>query len=266
MAEFEEDSFNRPIDFKPTAALNNLDRSIEFPAANDPTRETYLGWGDAFDFFNAELFGGELPHCLITYQRSRKYYGYFAADRFVASDLQAPGHVDEIAINPVFLHERPVKEALGTLVHEMAHLKRWRLISPRPTLGYHDKKWALVMIDIGLMPSDTGEPGGNSTGQKVSHYIVPGGRFDVAADELLRRDFNIRYVERGLLSAAPVGGPDGSGAAGGEDHGPSKRRARSAASKTPFSCLNCKPPQTAWAKPSANLFCGNCNTLMLGRK
>jgi hypothetical protein len=85
MSELER--LNRPIEFAPeVAGPKNFDRPIESAApgaANDPTRETYLSWSDAYDFFNAELFGGELPQCLITYQRSRKFYGYFAGDRFV---------------------------------------------------------------------------------------------------------------------------------------------------------------------------------------
>ena len=35
-----------------------------------------------------------------------------------------------------------------------------------------------MMGAIGLIPSDTGAPGGKQTGQKVSHYIAGGGRFE----------------------------------------------------------------------------------------
>ena len=85
----ETDGFNRPIEFEPESTPpENFDRPIESaapPGASDPTRETYLGWSDAYDFFNVTLFGGELPPCLITYQRGRKFYGYFAGDRFIDS-------------------------------------------------------------------------------------------------------------------------------------------------------------------------------------
>ena len=34
------------------------------------------------------------------------------------------------------------------------------------------------MVEVGLIPSDTGEPGGKPTGQKkMSHYIDPTGKF-----------------------------------------------------------------------------------------
>ena len=257
----EAHGFNRPTQTEPSERPKNFDRPIESPApeaTTDPTRETYLGWGDAYDFFNGELFGGELPPCLITYQRSRKSYGYFAGDQFVDLKLlpdferlltslkSATAGIDEIAINPAHLHERPVEQALATLVHEMAHLKRYRLIKPRPTPGYHDRTWARIMFQVGLMPSTTGEPGEKTTGQKVSHYIIPGGRFDIAAQELLRRGFTIRYLECEQ-----------------ENNELALRRERSKASKTHFSCVNCRPTQNAWAKPGAHLICGDCNTPML---
>ena len=40
--------------------------------------------------------------------------------------------------------------------------------------------WAAQMHIIGPAPSDTGQPGGQETGDHVSHYIVPGGPFAAA--------------------------------------------------------------------------------------
>ena len=37
----------------------------------DPTRTTYQGLTEAYDFFNERLFAGRLPRCLITMQRQR---------------------------------------------------------------------------------------------------------------------------------------------------------------------------------------------------
>ena len=266
----ETDGFNRPIEFEPESTPpENFDRPIEFaapPGASDPTRETYLGWSDAYDFLNAELFGGELPPCLITYQRGRKFYGYFAGDRFTDILRSSTARIDEIAINPFYLREELTEHALSTLVHEMAHLKRHRLIEPRPTPGYHDQQWAATMIDVGLIPSTTGEPGGKTTGQKVGHYVIVGGRFSLAAQELIRRGFKIRYIDREQPSPdreqppAPNGGTE---PRTGGDNRLALRRARSKASKTPFSCVNCKPPQNFWGKPGANWICGNCNTRAL---
>ena len=48
----------------------------------NPTTKTYTSLNDAFAFFNARLFDGRLPACLITMQRSKSAYGYFAGGRF----------------------------------------------------------------------------------------------------------------------------------------------------------------------------------------
>jgi hypothetical protein len=44
------------------------------------------GWleQEAYDFFNAGLFAGSLPHVLVTLQRHANALGYFSPDRFTA--------------------------------------------------------------------------------------------------------------------------------------------------------------------------------------
>ena len=41
------------------------------------TSVEYRAFQQAYDFFNAELFGGSLPHVLVTLQRHAKARGYF---------------------------------------------------------------------------------------------------------------------------------------------------------------------------------------------
>ena len=48
-----------------------------------PTAQAYAELQAAFDHYNRELFGGELPPCLITMQREKRTYGYFSSERFV---------------------------------------------------------------------------------------------------------------------------------------------------------------------------------------
>ncbi|KPV49674.1 hypothetical protein SE17_31290, partial [Kouleothrix aurantiaca] len=62
-----------------------------------PTGE-YLAFQQAYDFFNAELFAGQLPDCLITLQRKHGAKGYFWAAQFSART--ADQATDEIAMNP----------------------------------------------------------------------------------------------------------------------------------------------------------------------
>ena len=132
-----------------------------------PTR-TYTSLDAAYDHFNRELFGGQLPPCLITMQRHKGAYGYFSGERFAS--LDNPEEVtDEIALNPAHFASRTPAATLSTLVHEMCHLWQHHFGKPSRS-GYHNKEWAAKMREVGLIPIDTGQPGGKDTGQKVTHY------------------------------------------------------------------------------------------------
>jgi len=159
----------------------------------DPTRSTYDGLTEAYDFFNAHLFGGRLPRCLITMQRQKTAHGYFAVGRFGTVD--GAEVTDEIALNPTHFRSRTTAESLSTLVHEMTHLEQHHFGKPSYN-GYHNKQWAALMHAVGLVPSDTGAPGGKETGQKVSHYIAGGGLFDKVCAELMRHGFAVRGATR----------------------------------------------------------------------
>jgi len=203
--------------------------------ATSPTQQTYKTLDDAYRFFNARLFGGQLPPCLITMQRSKKAYGYFAGGRFGSADGNPV--TDEIALNPSHFRSRTTEESLSTLVHEMAHLRQHHFGKPSRT-GYHNKEWAGMMRAVGLIPSDTGAPGGKEVGQKVSHYIEPGGCFAEACAELIGQGFTALYVELWT-------------------EGDAARRKKKTASKTCYTCPSCG--LNAWAKPQVALICGDCD-------
>lgn len=161
-------------------------------AAATPHVDVALELQQAYDFFNAELFESELPVCMITLQREKDTFGYFSAKRFGNSDGR---HTDEIAMNPGYFAVVPILEILQTLVHEMAHL--WQHHYGLPGRGrYHNAEWANKMESIGLMPSDTGKPGGKRTGDRIADYAVPGGRFLEAAKRLLTAEFKISWYDR----------------------------------------------------------------------
>ncbi len=52
------------------------------------------------------------------------------------------------------------------------------------------------MEAIGLMPSDTGKPGGKKTGEKMADYAIDGGPFMQATEALLKTDFRITWFDR----------------------------------------------------------------------
>ena len=206
----------------------------------NPTHRTYTSLDAAYDFFNRELFGGRLPACLITMQRHKGAYGYFSGERFAS--LGDPQEVtDEIALNPATFATRTPPQILSTLVHEMVHLWQHHFGEPSRQ-SYHNKEWAAKMRKVGLIPSDTGEPGGKETGQKVTHFIEAGGRFDRACTTYLAAGDAILYLDR-----------DG-------DEEAIRVRRKKAASKTRYTCPGCG--LNAWAKPDAPLVCGDCDEPM----
>ncbi|WP_439810804.1 SprT-like domain-containing protein [Bordetella bronchiseptica] len=172
------------------------------PSADGPTAEAYGELYVAFEHFNRAMFDAQLPPCLITLQRRKGTYGYFSKGRFVrrgTGDM-----VDEIALNPAYFASQTIKNTLSTLVHEQVH--QWqRHFGSFSRRGYHNKEWADKMESIGLIPSDTGKPGGRKTGQQMDHYIEPGGVFDLACDSLLTREFTLSWLDRFPAERLPVG-------------------------------------------------------------
>lgn len=204
----------------------------------NPTAKTYNDLNKAYDFFNKQLFAGELPACLITMQRHKKAYGFFAGGRFGSRDGSIV--TDEIALNPSHF-DRSTEASLSTLVHEMAHLWQHHFGKPSRS-GYHNKEWAEKMKEIGLMPSNTGAPGGKETGQQMTHYLADGGRYRRAYAELEAAGFDALYVELWTTDEEK------------------KKAKKKAASKTRYTCPSCGV--NAWAKPAVKLMCGECEETM----
>lgn len=73
------------------------------------------------------------------------------------------------------------------------------------------------MKAVGLMPSDTGKPGGKQTGERMADYAIEGGVFDQAFEKLVNSDFRItwydyfpsRHVTAQALQAALEGAVEG---------------------------------------------------------
>ena len=130
---------------------------------------------------------------LFTLQRERRTFGYCSRQRFVSRSSGIL--VDEIAMNPAYFAVRSIRQSLSTLAHEMVH--QWQYHHGKPgRRGYHNLEWADKMESVGLMPSDTGLPGGKRTGEQMTHYIVDGGPFDLACAELLTKEFTLSWLDR----------------------------------------------------------------------
>lgn len=221
-----------------------------------PTPETYAELQAAFDHFNQVLFDGALPPCLITLQRERNTHGYYSNSRFVG---RASGElVDEIAMNPSYFAIQPIRETLQTLVHEMVH--QWQAHFGKPGRGrYHNQEWAAKMEAVGLMPSSTGQPGGKRTGDTMADYVIEGGAFELAAQELMTRAFTLSWLDR----FPPVEPESEAMIRGGAELAattklvelptPESRQAKRA-NRVKYRCPSCGIQ--AWGKPDLRLLCG----------
>lgn len=244
---------------------------------NTPTLSFYAALQVAFDHFNAALFEGRLPPCLITLRSASRVYGYHHADRFVAHDGR---RLDELGLHPGFFTLRPIEAVLSTLVHEMVH--HWQHHFGSPTRSNaHNREWAERMTALGLMPSHTGLPGGRKTGRSVSHYILPDGIYLKACQALLASGFQLPWLDRhapappereaarqtalreaGIeLDVSPPPSqtlpkdPQGRPAL----VGPAPKRP---SNREKFTCPTCQAK--AWAAPGTALMCGQCAVPMAG--
>ena len=160
-----------------------------------PTRETYSELQQAYDFLNAELFESRLPETMITLQRQHDTFGYFSANQFVNKENGQNTH--EIALNPAYFVLRSIPETLSVLAREMVTLDLLlNSDSKPPRRRYRNKEWADAVEAIGLMPTDTGKPGGKRTGDSVETYIIEGGFFDLVTQRLLETDFQLSWLDR----------------------------------------------------------------------
>lgn len=137
-----------------------------------PTVDQAAAYQAAYTHFNNTLFGGDLPEVLLNFSELSKSLGFYCAASWVDG---SGGKIAEISISRKNMN-RPLKDIMGTLVHEMTHHQQQ--VSGKPSrTGYHNKPWGKLMMAVGLKP-DNGNGGG--TGQNVSHKIIVGGKFDKA--------------------------------------------------------------------------------------
>lgn len=197
----------------------------------------------AYDHFNEVLFEGKLPPCLMTLQRKNaRVYGYYSPRRFSKS---SGFKVDEIAMNPMHFSPNNVEECLSTLVHEMVH--QWQeVFGEKKARGrYHNKEWGTKMKEVGLYPSNTGQPGGKETGDQMTHYIMDDGRFKAECKKLLDGGYRLTWAEVMLQApaqAAPTG-DDGTSL-------PDK------SNRYKYHCVGCG--LNVWGKPDIAIVCGKC--------
>ena len=163
-----------------------------------PTSELYDALQKVYNHFNTKLFADSLPPVLFTTQRKKNVMGYFACNRWIDTEGMK---CSEIAINPSYVGRSTLLELFQTIVHEMVHCWQYEHGTPSRRT-YHNREWAQMMEDCGLMPSSTGKPGGKRTGQKISDYPIPGGYFIKECEYLIKSGFTLPWFDRVSLSTS----------------------------------------------------------------
>jgi hypothetical protein len=191
----------------------------------------YSGLQAAYEHFDTELFGDELPDVMIVLTRRAHSYGHFSPDRFAAREGDARHH--ELSLNPDAFFGRTDKEISSTLLHEMVHVLQ-AVRGTAPKRPYHNQDFAKLMKARGLYPSNTGAIGGRETGAQMTHFIIPNGVFEHSYERLRAKGWKLN------LQSAIVAGPRGG-----------KKK-----NKTTFTCSYCGV--NTWGKQSLFIVCGSC--------
>lgn len=167
--------------------------------SKEPTIQMYSALNGAYSHFNQHLFNGRLPSCLLTVQRQPRMMGYASHERWIN---QARQFVDELAINPEYFLGGTLLEVFQTLVHEQCHIWQYHFGTPSRR-KYHNAEWADKMESVGLMPSDTGLPGGKRTGEHMADYVIDNGSFLAVARQFIADGFELPWVDRRGISHVP---------------------------------------------------------------
>lgn len=157
-----------------------------------PTDAAYQALAKLYSYFNGSLFAGVLPSCILTFQRQAKTMGYASKGRWVNGRNE---EIDELAINPEYLFGSQLEELCQTMIHEQCHVWQYHFGTPSRR-SYHDREWASKMESLGLIPSSTGFPGGNKTGQKMDDYLLAGGHAHLAIESLKTSGFDLPWIDR----------------------------------------------------------------------
>jgi predicted SprT family Zn-dependent metalloprotease len=217
---------------------------------------------DLYMFYNKKLFGRKLADCIVNMSRHSGTYGFFSAQRWKTDEGGEQKLVHEISLNPDHL-DRPFIQWHATLVHEMCHL--WQADFGSPSrYGYHNKEWAGKMEEIGLTPSDTGQPGGKRTGQNMTHYVNPEGLFSRVFSQLTDATLEalrLKYLPAYSLARPERAGkpePDGGDEGGPAPGGSAAGRVETRTAKTSKLKYSCACGNNVWGRPGLKIICGEC--------
>jgi len=202
----------------------------------------------AYQYYNKQLFYSKLPPCIFTIGEYGRAKGYMIRYAWSVNEGE---QVHQISLTKSLFDWDHIS-IFATLVHEMVHL--WQAEYGKPSINnYHNKEWGWKMKDVGLIPSDTGAEGGEEVGEKVSHYIEEGGRFQQAFERMPKNYFPKTTPGRIRPKISGVTGKRGNVKTPLK---PTKGRTN----KLKYECPSCN--QKAYGGKSLSIICGRCNLPM----
>jgi hypothetical protein len=219
-----------------------------------PTQRQLRSIEKAYAYFNRTLFHKKLPACVMTLGRAGRVRWIGGMASHVWFQEGEEDRIHQITLDSrLFAYE--IMEVYGTLVHEMVHL--WQTENGQPSKNaFHNREWAFKMREVGLIPSETGKPGGKEIGENVSHYIEEGGRFEKAFSKMpksCRYELTTRSSDELYPAAVMTPLPKKSQAS-------PKSRRRSSTGKTTYVCPKCG--QRAYGGQKLMINCGVCEVAM----
>ena len=226
-----------------------------------PTEDQFNALNGAYKYFNKSLFKKLLPGCILNFSRLRNTHGFLAPYRWRRRESKSHD-THEISLTPTTLYRAPI-EIYSTLVHEMVHL--WQVVFGNPSRnGYHNKEWAEKMKELGLMPTDTGKPGGRETGQHMTHYILPNGKYEVAFKQMPEK-FILLFTSldgdlmKGLIEGAASGTDEGESGTPDEQTRKRMKLRTPSQNKASYTCPGCNVK--VWGRPNLQIRCVSCQEL-----
>jgi predicted SprT family Zn-dependent metalloprotease len=218
---------------------------------NRPTKEQFENFSKIYDYFNEKLFYGNLKSCFLNFSRKGSAVnGFFAPERWYKGDFVT----HEISLNPLALGKRDFKWLCGVVVHEMCHL--WQHDNGTTSRnGYHNAEWGKKMIEVGLMPSQTGQPGGKMKGQQMDHYIITGGKYDIAFNDM-PKDLLLPWQSvESLLLKGEIGEDVPEELKALMEKQEDETEKKSSKNKIKYTCA-CE--NNIWGKPDLDITCNEC--------
>ncbi|XVJ66889.1 MAG: hypothetical protein HEQ40_12245 [Lacibacter sp.] len=206
-----------------------------------PTLKLFAALHRAAQYFQDRLFLLPLSPYIFSLNKTAKSKGYYKP--FGWNENQG-AILPEINIHPSLLLIEPI-ELMATVVHELAHHYHQQYGKPG-NYGYHNKEFAEIMKSLGLQCSHTGKPGGKDIGKNMSHFIIPGGKFENMFNEMPKECLvPFKPIEQDLNIVVDL-----------KKVAKEKERAKRKV-KTKYTCLGCS--LVMWGRPNAFVICGECD-------